>query len=452
MTLALCKIFSEIGYSVSPFKAQNMSNNSAVCDDGSEIGRAQYLQAASIPIKTSYHLNPILLKPQGNSSSQLVLNGQSSRTIHAKDYYRDIDALKPHVIHAFEYLKSQYDLVIAEGAGSPVELNLTSKDLSNTFVADHFNTKIILVADIERGGVFASIYGTYHLLDDKLKKNVIGVIINKFRGDISLFDRGVKIIERDFSIPVLGIIPFAPLNIDMEDSLSIVNYRQNKEKAKIKVALIQWPHISNYNDIDPLIVDQEIFVDFIQSYRPLKDYDLVLLPGTKTTITDLKWLKEIGLFDEIGRVISTGKTSLFGVCGGYQMMFDVLKDHGGVENDEGTTEKGLGLIPSEITYSHTKKLKKSTYTLFGYELKAYEIHCGQCKDYEPGYQKGRVQGSHLHGLFENDSFRREYFKGIHSDYLGYESYQDYKDQQINKLARNIKERINMDLILSSLKG
>ncbi len=428
-----------------------MSNNSAVCDDGSEIGRAQYLQASSIPIKTSYHLNPVLLKPQGNGVSQLVLNGRFNRQIHAKAYYNEIDTLKPHVINSFEHLKSQYDFVIAEGAGSPVELNLIHRDLSNTFVADHFNTKIVLVADIERGGVFASIYGTYNLLDDKLKKNVVGVIINKFRGDISLFDRGVEIIERDFSIPVLGIVPFAPLNIDMEDSLSIRNYRQNKEKTKIKVALIQWPHISNYNDIDPLIVDQEIFIDFIQSYRPLRDYDLILLPGTKTTITDLKWLKEIGLFDEIDRVISAGKTSLFGICGGYQMMFDVLKDHEGVENDEKTSEKGLGLIPSEITYSHTKKLKRSIYSLFGYELKAYEIHCGQCENYELGYRKGSVQGSHLHGLFENDSFRREYFKGIHPKYHGYPSYQDLKDQGINDLAHIIKEHINIDLIVSSLK-
>ncbi len=451
MTLALCKIFSEMGYSVSPFKAQNMSNNSAVCDDGSEIGRAQYLQAASIPIETTYHLNPVLLKPQGGGVSQLVLNGRSNRQIHAKDYYREIDTLKPHVINSFEHLKSQYDLVIAEGAGSPVELNLTHRDLSNTFVADHFDTRIVLVADIERGGVFASIYGTYNLLSDKLKENVVGVIINKFRGDISLFDSGIEIIERDFSIPVLGIVPFAPLNIDMEDSLSIRNYQQNKEKAKIKVALIQWPHISNYNDIDPLIVDQEIFVDFIQSYHPLRDYDLILLPGTKMTITDLKWLKETGLFNEIDRVISIGKTALFGICGGYQMMFDVLKDHEGIENDEKTTEKGFGLIPSEITYSRTKKLKRSIYSLFGHELKAYEIHCGQCKNYELGYQKGQVQGSHLHGLFENDSFRREYFKGIRSDYLGYESYQKHKSQQINKLTRSIKEHINIDLILSSLK-
>ncbi len=442
VTLALTRLYQKMGYKVAPFKAQNMSNNSAVCDDGSEIGRAQYLQAESINLPTSYHLNPILLKPQGQARSQLVVNGKVVQTIDAKDYYKNIDQLKPYVIDSFQYLAQQSDLVIAEGAGSPVELNLISRDLSNTFVAEQFNSKIIIVADIERGGVFASIYGTHQLLNQKLRQNVIGVIINKFRGDISLFDEGKKIIEDRFKIPVLGILPYTKLNFDMEDSLSLTNYQQNKPNPVIKIALIHLPHLSNYNDIDPLIADQELQLNIIDSYRPLDGYDLILLPGTKTTIKDLLWLKSNGLYNEI----LSSSSFIFGICGGYQMLFKTLNDNEGIENDNPVVEKGFGFIDAVISFRKKKRLRRTSYNLFNRKLNGYEIHCGYADKHDLFYQSENLAGTHLHGIFDNDSFRTDFFRALNPNYQGYQSYKDYKNEQIDHFVHTVKNHLNLDAL------
>ena len=231
ITFVIAKILQDLGHEVVPFKAQNVSNNAFVCDDGSEIAVAQYFQASVLGLDTSYHLNPVLLKSAQGSSASLIVEGKVVTNKDVREYYKDLDLLKPAVKRSYEYLDSKYDVVVAEGAGSPVELNLMDKDLSNIFIAHEYNTKIILVADIEKGGVFASIYGVFHLLPEKLRKNVIGVIVNKFRGDLTLFDEGVRIIEEDFKIPVLGVLPYTPFNLGFEDSQSLKNYTQKTKNA-----------------------------------------------------------------------------------------------------------------------------------------------------------------------------------------------------------------------------
>ena len=251
LTFVIAKIIQDLGYSVVPFKAQNVSNNSKVCDDNSEIAIAQHFQAEVLGVKTSYHLNPILLKSGRANSASLIVEGKVVSDKDVREYYRDLDLLKPAVDRCFQYLNEQYDCVVCEGAGSPVELNLMDKDLSNIYIADTYNTKIILVADIQKGGVFASIWGVYNLLPKKLQKNVIGVIVNKFQGDMTLFDEGVRIIEEDFKIPVLGVLPYLPFNLGFEDSASLKNFTQNCRNATKKVAVINYPHMSNYNDFEP---------------------------------------------------------------------------------------------------------------------------------------------------------------------------------------------------------
>ena len=280
LSFAITYLLHHRGVKVAPFKAQNVSNNSQVTDTGGEVAIPQYFAAEAIGMKTSPDINPILLKSGGKSKAHVIINGLSVSNKDVWSYYRDIDLLKPHVKRAFENLQKKYDCIVAEGAGSPVELNLMDKDLSNIYIADEFNTKIILVADIQRGGVFASIYGVYNLLPNKLRNNVIGVIVNKFQGDMSLFDEGVKIIENEFKIPVLGVVPFKPFNLGFEDSESLINYVQDTRKAIIKVGVIKLPHISNFTDFEPLVSDGEVELAFISSPRSLSDLEIKSFPDS----------------------------------------------------------------------------------------------------------------------------------------------------------------------------
>ena len=410
ITFLIAKILQNKGYSVTPFKAQNVSNNSHVCDDGSEIAIAQYFQASVLGIKTSYHLNPILLKSGRNSSASLIVNGKVVQTKDVREYYRDLDTLKPSVIKAFKYLDKKYDCVICEGAGSPVELNLMDKDLSNIFIADYFNTDIILVADIQKGGVFASIWGVYNLLPKKLQKNVIGVIINKFQGDMSLFDDGVKIIEQQFNIPVLGVLPYKPFNLGFEDSASLKNFTQDCSRAKKKVAIISYPYMSNYNDFEPLILDKKICVEFIDSNISLEKYDLIILPGSKLVIKDLLWLKKTGLFAQLKKT----DVKILGICGGYQMMFKNIIDTKCIEVDTPTKIKALGFIDDDIVFKRKKILKKQTYNIFGKTVDGFEIHHGISKKHPLYYKKNNIKGTFIHDLFNTKQFRRKKRKILNS--------------------------------------
>jgi adenosylcobyric acid synthase len=445
IVMALCRLFADKGIRVAPFKAQNVSNNSAVTKEGREISRAQCLQAEAARIEPSYWFNPVLLKSYGNSSVQVVINGLVHKNQGIADYYDDMAFLESQVQYAFNRCQQDYDLVIAEGAGSPVELNLLHKDLSNTFIAKTFQTKNILVADIERGGVFASIYGTLELMDKTLRDNLIGVIINKFRGDRRFFDEGERIIAERFGIPVLGVLPFQPLNIDMEDSQSLQNYQQRLGEIKIRIAVLAYHGLSNYNDLDVLMADTEVYVELIHDYRPLLGFDMVLLIGSKTVIRDLRWLKENGLFAEVQQF----KGVVFGICGGYQMLCETLHDPEALEHDTPSIETGLGLIADEVIYQQPKILYRGLYTLFSYPIKGYEIHCGRMANYPLYYQQGRIAGTHVHGVFDNDRFRSDYFKAMNPQYQGY-NYTVYRDQQIQNFANMVADNVDMDAIMRAV--
>ncbi len=445
ITFVIAKILQDLGVKVAPFKAQNVSNNAFVCDDGSEIAVAQYFQAGVLGVETSYHLNPVLLKSGRGNSASLIVEGKVATNKDVREYYRDLDSLKPAVKRCFEYLDSKYDCVVCEGAGSPVELNLMDKDLSNIFIADEYNTKIILVADIEKGGVFASIYGVYHLLPKKLRKNVIGVIVNKFRGDMTLFDEGVRIIEEDFNIPVLGVLPYIPFNLGFEDSQSLKNYVQNAKESILKVGVIAYPYMSNYNDFEPLIADKNIELEFVEANISLEKFDMIILPGSKLVIKDLRWLKEVGLFD---RVLNY-KKQILGLCGGYEMMFEELQDNELIENDEETIEKGFSFIDDVICFEKDKTLKKGSYNLFACEIEGFEIHHGQSSKYPLSFEKENIKGTFVHAIFDNDNLRNKIFLEVNKNYKEF-NFSKHKQNEIDGFISNLKDRLDVKKIMESI--
>jgi adenosylcobyric acid synthase len=443
LSFAITYLLHHRGISVAPFKAQNVSNNSQVTDiESGEIAIPQHFAAEAIGLKTTPCMNPVLLKSGSKNSAHLIINGKSvgEKDVHA--YYRDIKTLQPIVKEAFLKLKEKYDVIVAEGAGSPVELNLMDKDLSNIFVADEFNTKIILVADIERGGVFASIYGVYKLLPKKLRENVIGVIVNKFRGDMSLFDEGRFIIEKKFGIKVLGVVPYKPFNLGFEDSQSIMNYVQDNSKAKIKVGVIKLPHISNFTDFEPLVADKEVALSFISNPAEASVCDLIVLPGSKRVVDDLAWLRERG-FEEI---LTSKKQKIVAICGGYEMMFEKILDPERVES-EFQEVKCFGRIKGEVVFAKEKIVKKGCYYLFGHMIDGYEIHNGVAK--KRVEKKKNLYATFVHGIFENDSFRYRLFSKIDKSYEGYD-FKEYKAKAIKGFAEHIEQHVDMDFIVNAL--
>jgi len=428
ITFVIAKILQDLGHNVVPFKAQNVSNNSSVCDDKSEIAIAQYFQAEVLNVPTSYHLNPILLKSGKGNNATLIVEGKVVEQKNVRAYYKDLDTLKPAVNRCFEYLNNKYDCLICEGAGSPVELNLMDKDLSNIYIASKFNTKIILVADIQKGGVFASIWGVYNLLPKKLRKNIIGVIVNKFQGDMSLFDDGVKIIQDEFKIPVLGVLPYMPFNLGFEDSQSLINFKQDCSKANKKIAVINYPTMSNYNDFEALIASENICLEFVTSNISLERFDLIILPGSKLVIKDLLWLKENGLFSQI----KNSRQEILGICGGYQMMFENIIDEHCIENDKPINENGLAFIDDNITFEKEKILKKQEYNIFGKTIRGFEIHHGISSKYPLYYEKDNIKGTFVHGIFDDEEFI------------------DYKKETINNFVNTMKEKLDIARIIKSV--
>lgn len=426
ITFLIGRIIQDLGYSVTPFKAQNVSNNSNVCDDGSEISIAQFFQADVLNVKKSYHINPILLKSGKNSNSSLIVEGKVLKDIDVRKYYKDLDRLKPAVKRCFEYLDNIYDCVISEGAGSPVELNLMEKDLSNIFIANNYNTKIILVADIEKGGVFASIWGVYNLLPKKLQKNIVGVIINKFRGDITLFDDGIEIIEKQFKIPVLAVLPYIPFNLGFEDSVSLKNFTQDCSKSKERIAVINYPYMSNYNDFEPLIANKDICLEFISSNISLNKYNTIILPGSKLVIEDLLWLKSEGLFQQILDIQKEKKIKIIAICGGYQMLFNNIIDNNCIEVQTPTTQKGFGFIDDNIIFKKDKILKKDNHK--------FEIHHGVSYKYPKEYKKDNIYGTFYHGLFIDKWFL------------------NYKKNTINDFVSKMKSYIDIDKMLKGINS
>jgi len=443
LSFALTYLLHHKGLHVAPFKAQNVSNNSLVTDtDKGEIAIPQAFAAQSIGLKTTSHFNPILLKSGSKNKAHLIINGKTVQDTDVREYFKNIDKFKPIVKHAFESLQKEYDCVIAEGAGSPVELNLMDKDLSNIYVAETFDTKIILVADIQRGGVFASIYGVYNLLPDKLRKNVIGVIVNKFQGDMSLFDEGVQIIEKDFGIKVLGVVPFKPFNLGFEDSASLMGYTQDTSKSIIKVGVIKLPHISNFTDFEPLIVDKEINLSFITSPSQADLCDLLIVPGSKRVVDDLLWLRERG-FEAI---LTDKKRHIIAICGGYEMIFEKILDEESTESQISVV-KGFGHFKGNVRFAKEKIVQKGCYNQQGIMVSGYEIHNGVAK--KRSKKKKKLYGTFLHGIFDTDAFRYKIFHTINKNYKGYD-FRMFKQEAIADFARHIESHVDVDHIQKTL--
>jgi adenosylcobyric acid synthase len=444
LVAGLCRIFARQGLRVAPFKAQNMSNNAAVCADGSEIGRAQALQAAAAGIPPTADMNPVLLKPEADCQSQVIVLGKVWKTLPARHYYERKQFLWAHVTGALERLRSAYDLVIAEGAGSPVELNLKSGDIVNMAIARHAGAPVLLVGDIDRGGLFAQLLGTLDLLSPEERALVKGLIVNKFRGDPALFVDGVRILAERGGVPVLGVVPYLP-NLDLpdEDAVAIEGGGiADAEPAAIEIAVIRLPHIANFDDFDPLESEPGVRLRYVDSPSHLGQPHAVVLPGTKSTMSDLRWLRERGLGDAMVRLRDLG-AAIVGICGGYQMLGNVIRDPQKIESDI-TEIPGLGLLPVDTIFAgqkatHQVRARVASKVgwmarLSGISLMGYEIHMGQTATSTPwieintrgdticlvsdgaASQDGRVWGCYLHGLFANDEFRRAWLSSLRADF------------------------------------
>jgi adenosylcobyric acid synthase len=427
---ALCRLFANEGVKTAPFKSQNMSNNSYVTHDGFEIGRAQGIQAEAAKTEADVRMNPILLKPRSDQESEVVLLGKAVKTLSGKSYRDTFYETGIDVINkALAQLSDDYDVMIMEGAGSPVEMNLKDRELVNMKVADLADVPVFLVADIDRGGVFASIVGTLELFTEAERKRVKGILINKFRGDRSLFTDGVKWLEEKTGLPVLGVLPYIHNHmIDSEDSLSLNEFRHKKNNGDLDIAVIQLPYASNISDIEPFFFEEDVCLRFVRKQEDFGNPDAVIIPGTKSTIRDLQFLKDVGLFESITSFASSGGF-VIGICGGYQMLGTRLIDEEGTDTGVASSvETGLGLIDT-VTYfrkeKQTIRVKGTCHPqtkLGAGVVEGYEIHLGDTvmldgaekrplflfsEDREEGYysKDGRIAGTYLHHLFHNDRWR-----------------------------------------------
>ncbi|WP_280770274.1 cobyric acid synthase [Salipaludibacillus daqingensis] len=426
---ALCRIFSEKGYKTAPFKSQNMALNSYITVDGKEIGRAQGVQAEAAGVVATTDMNPVLIKPTGEFQSQIVVHGIPYKNMKAGEYRQDFydEGLKL-ITESYETLAENYERIVIEGAGSPAEVNLNDRELVNMRVANIANAPVILVGDIDKGGVFASLVGTLQLLEREDRKRVIGVVINKFRGDVKLLEPGLDWFEEYTGLPVLGVVPHIDhLNIEAEDSLALEQYATYKDEEKeLDIAVISYPRISNFTDLDPLMREPDCSVRFVRSKKQLGNPDLIILPGSKNTLEDVAFLHGNGLVKKILTLVKENRTLVVGICGGYQMLGNTISDPNAVESGVKSIT-GLGLIDHLQTTLTEKKrtvLSKGTVTYLGEEIavSGYEIHMGVSHfsnndgdsfiDVNDGEEDGfistneRIIGTYFHGIFENDQFRR----------------------------------------------
>jgi adenosylcobyric acid synthase len=418
MATAICAWLRSKGVSVAPFKAQNMSNNSYPCRAGGEIGRAQVAQAEACGLEPEPAMNPILLKPSGNGTSQVVVNGRIWRTLTAREYYRHADELRVKVLEAYDDLSSRFEVVVVEGAGSVTELNLRGHDLVNLGLVTRIRAPWLLVADIERGGVFGSVVGTSHLLTSDERSLFRGFAVNKFRGDISLFDEGVRILEERTASRCFGVFPFAAgIHLDAEDSLALETQSREQAPPGARLAIVRLPHLSNATDFRLLAWAHWV------GAPPIGEYDFVVLPGSKNTIADLAWLREVGLADWVLSQHRRGAT-VIGVCGGYQMLGRAIRDPTGIESPAGEAA-GLGLLPAVTTLTRDKRARTVVATTrHGVRFGGYEIHVGVTTLDQPneaapfavlddgrpdGACREGVIGTYLHGAFENADVCAEVF-------------------------------------------
>jgi len=474
VTTALCRLLTNQGLRVAPYKAQNMSNNSGVTPEGLEIGRAQIVQAEAAKIPPHVDMNPILLKPTSDIGSQVVLLGKAVENCTASDYHTKKEGLFATACAALDRLRFEYDLVIMEGAGSCAEVNLMPHDIVNFRMAEYADAQVILVADIHRGGVFAQIVGTLDCLEKDYRSRVKGIIINRFRGDISLFEDGIRWIEEKTLKNVFGVLPwYNHIQIDPEDSVVI----ENPQKVFVEntgnpaVAVLRIPHISNFTDFDPLIALDGLDLFFIERVQSLTSFNAVILPGSKNTCFDLQWIKSCGWLEKLTRYVDSGGHVL-GICGGYQMMGNFVHDSDGLEGKPGTT-RGLNLLPVETVL---KAPKTTTLTRFSRDDacgSGYEIHMGQtkrhdgesffkvnsrnniaCEDTDGCVTPDRkIMGTYIHGLFENPAIARLWLNSIGLTEVQTAELEglDAKDKEYDLLAEYFASHIDVRGILATVQ-
>lgn len=484
LVAGLCRIFKQDGYRVAPFKSQNMALNSFITTEGLEMGRAQVMQAEAAGIPPMVCMNPILLKPTNHTGSQVILNGEVLGNMSAKEYFAYKDHLIPQIKKAFMKLEEFADIIVIEGAGSPAEINLKQNDIVNMGLAKMVDAPVLLVGDIDRGGVFAQLFGTLMLLTEEEKARVKGLIINKFRGDKSILDPGIEILECIGKIPVIGVVPYMELSLEDEDSLT--ERFDKKGMGLIDIAVIRYPRISNFTDFNVFEQIPEVTVRYVTSVNELQHPDLIFLPGSKNTMGDLKWMRQNGLEAAIKKF--AGDIPVFGICGGYQMLGYQIDDPDIVE--EGGKIRGMELLPVRTVLQKKKKrcqvegviekLDGFFSVLSGCAYKGYEIHMGETMLMEacPGNADGmegvgdssgledcviisdhskNVYGSYVHGLFDHESMANSVVKalakkkGIEIKGGVYENYQAYKEKQYDKLADTLRKYLNMEVIYGMLK-
>jgi adenosylcobyric acid synthase len=419
VTAGICRWLVRQGVSVAPFKAQNMSNNSMVTPDGAEIGRAQVMQAAAARVEPEAAMNPVLLKPGGEDSSQVVVLGRAVADVTALSYRPMKAALLEQVLSSLEDLRSRFDVVVCEGAGSPTEINLRADDIANMGLATAARLPVVVIGDIDRGGVFPALYGTVALMPPADQRLVAGFLVNKFRGDVRLLHPGLDRLTALTGRPTLGVLPWLPgAAVDVEDSLGVPTGVSSAGPPHgedvLRVAVARLPRLSNFTDLDALAAEPGVLVRYATTPEELADADLVVLPGTRATVADLGWLRATGLADAVARHAAAGRPVL-GVCGGHQMLARTITDD--VESRAGTVP-GLGLLPADVRFAREKTLGRPEGTAFGRPVRGYEIHHGVvtvddgAEPFLDGARAGSVWGTTWHGALEDDGFRQAFLAEV----------------------------------------
>ncbi len=456
----LCRILRREGLRVAPFKSQNMALNSFITADGGEMGRAQVAQAEAAGIAPDVRMNPILLKPTTDVGSQVIVNGHVLGNLSAREYYRRKPEFIPYIMEAYESLASEFDVIVIEGAGSPAEINLKKDDIVNMGLAKLVDAPVLLVGDIDRGGVFAQLYGTVALLEADERARIKGTVINKFRGDKAILEPGLKQLEELCGVPVAGVIPYMHVDIDDEDSLT-ERFASGSAAKLIDIAVIRLPRISNFTDFSPFERYGNVSLRYVSRHEELKDPDMIILPGTKSTIADLMWLRQSGLEAAVKKAADAGKP-VFGICGGFQMLGRHISDPDGAEAAGVTEIDGMGLLDASTVFSGDKIQTQtcgvfsgltglfSTLNGLGYE--GYEIHMGRGGKPAAVTEEKNVYGSYIHGIFDAPGVCDAVLKalcslrGVSFEALGSFDPAEYKQRQYDILADGIREGLDMDFV------
>lgn len=452
LAAALCRIFKQDGYCPAPFKAQNMALNSYATPDGMEIGRAQAVQAEAAEIPCHTDMNPLLLKPQSDHTSQVILHGKPIGNKNAYDYWRrgssEIDFRK-EVCKAYDRLAATYNPIVMEGAGSISEINLRDTDLVNLSMARHAGADVILVGDIDRGGIFASVYGSIALQTPEDRKLIKGIIVNKFRGDMRLFEEGRRMLEDICKIPVLGVVPYyKDIYIEEEDSVSLQQKHRQLAEGKINIAVVLLRHISNFTDFDTLERDPRVNLFYTNNTNDISRADIIILPGTKATLDDLLELRRNGCAQAIIRAHRDGRT-VVGICGGYQMLGLSVDDPDGIEGSIASLP-GLGLLPIKTTMTPTKTTQQVTFQFEGQTCQGYEIHQGVSDTDQAIIQTDHCIGTYIHGFLDNPPVIEYLLKDKTVSTISLKSYADFKEEQYDKLADHVRKHVDINKLYQIL--